>query len=261
MLRLRVMKLLLRTVAASLVSTMVVAAAAVGAACSTTNVTVIKGEGGSDAGPPLGDVDAEADDAGTNDATAGDGASTTGAKNPYGAAYPTAHIGWTVRTGNTPGDVIANLSFSGYAAGAGTTTSTASLADVFDPEGRTHDMVAVLLVTRWDVNGNQIMVALAKGLPARVALLAVVGEGASSGAAATATDLTAWHQKYPAVASYLDPEFSTWTKLLTVAAVPYVIELDARTMEIVSAEAGAPSSPKSDLEAAAAAIKARPASY
>lgn len=238
-----------------------VATLAAGAGCSSTNVTIIKGDGGGDAEVTFPSDDAGTDDASAADAAAGDSAPTTAAKNPYGVAYPTAHLGWTVRSGSTPGDVIANLTFPGYAAGAGTTTGTISLADVFDPEGRTHDMVAVLLVTRWDANSNQMLVALSKGLPARVALFAVLGEGPTAGTAATAADLGSWHTKYPAVASYLDPKFSQWTTLLTVAAVPYVIELDARTMETVSAEVGALTSPKSDLETAAAAIKARPASY
>lgn len=259
MLRLRVMKpSLSRFVPAA--ASLLVAWLATQAGCSSTTVTVIRGDGGGDGGVAFTEADAEADDGAASDAPPGDAVTAGSAKNPYGVAYPSAHLGWAVRSGSTRGDVIANLSLSGYAAGSSTTT-TGSLADVFDPEGRTHDMVAVLIVTRWDVNSNQMLVALSKGLPARVALFTVLGEGPMPGATATAADLTAWHTKYPAVASYLDPEFSQWKTLLTVAAVPYVIELDARTMEIVSAEAGAPPSPKSDLETAAAAIKGRPASY
>jgi hypothetical protein len=253
------MKLVLPSFAFAALSVLVASTAAE-AGCSSTNVTVITGEGGSEAGPTVGDVDAEAADAGP-DAITGDSAPTTGAKNPYGVAYPTAHIGWTVRSGNTPGDVIANLKLAGYAAGAGTTPTTGSLADVFDPEGRTHDMVAALLVTAWDANSSQMVIALSKALPARVALFVVLGEGNMPGAAATASDLTTWHAKYPAIASYLDPAFGQWTTVLTVAAVPFVVELDARTMEIVSAGAGASQTPKADFEAAAAAIKARQPSY
>jgi hypothetical protein len=246
--------------ARAIVTLAVLLASAAAPGCSSTNVTVIQGDGEADSAITFPVADAEADDAAAPDAKTGDGASIVGATNPYGASYPTAHIGWRVRTGTVKGDVIANLTLAGYAAGASAVT-TGSLADVFDPEGRTHDMVAAIVVSRWDAYSNMMMTSLAAALPARVALFAVLAEGNTAGTAATAADLTAWHTKYPSIASYLDPSASQWMPLLDVAAFPFVIELDARTMEIVSAGAGAPSNPKSDFEAAAAVIQARQPSY
>ena len=66
-------------------------------------------------------------------------------KNPYGAAYPTLHLGWRVREGATPGEVIPNLTFVGLLPGA-TTPSRVQMADAYDPEGRTHDLVVVCLI-------------------------------------------------------------------------------------------------------------------
>jgi hypothetical protein len=240
------------------VLTVLVGSVAAQAGCSSTNVTIVQGDGGTDAGVTFPVLDAEADDAAASDATPSDGAPAVGATNPYGAAYPTAHIGWRVRSGSVKGDVIANLTIAGYAAGASAVT-TGSLADVFDPEGRTHDMVAALVVSTWDTYSNALMASLAAALPARVALFAVLDQGSTASKAATAVDLTTWHAKYPSIATYLDPSASQWQ--FAIDAFPFVVELDARTMEIVSAGAGLSQTPKADFEAAAAVIQARQPSY
>lgn len=184
-------------------------------------------------------------------------------ENPYGVPYPTQGIGTRVRAANVRGSVIENLLFTGYAPFA-TSTSRVQLADVYDPQGRTHDIVALLLVARWDVYSNDMTQKLASSLPVRVAILSVLGEGLTPGEASTLSDLAPWRMQVntPPVWVVLDPSFPHLRPLLDdKKALPGVIVLDARTMEIVSGLVGAPSKPKQDLEAIRDTVKARPPSY
>ncbi len=230
------------------------------AACSAT-LQATPGGGATDT-----DGGAEASSS-ADAATASPDATTTvpseagpGENNPYGVPYPTANLGWRARAGRTAGLVMPNVKLVGYLPGA-SATSPVSLADVFDPQGKTHDLVAVFLCASWSAPSNQLMAEIDKGAPKRVAMLAVLGEAASVGTPATLGSLEAWRPKVPAtVHNLLDPSWSKFTGI-TVDAVPYVVLLDARSMEIVSASPGFSASPAADLEAAAADVKARPVSY
>jgi hypothetical protein len=240
-----------------------VALAGASLAACTSNVTVLQyadGGPGGEGGLPIGELD----DASTRaDALPGvDASSPSSETNPDGVPYPTQHIGTSVRTGMKPGSVIANLKLTGYAPNA-STTSQVKLADVFDPKGYTHDIVALLLQTTWDAPSKNMMKSLAAAAPSRVAIIAVLGEGTSPGQPATLGDLTAWHaaSSFPAAWSVLDPSFSQLPPPLSGNAVPMIIVLDARTMEIVSAEAGAPPNPKQALEAARDSVKSRLPAY
>jgi len=184
-------------------------------------------------------------------------------KNPYGESYPTQYIGSKVRSGGVRGSVIANLKFTGYAP-HGSATSSVQLADVFDPEGRTHDIVALLLDGSWNVYGRELMKSLAAASPTRVALVSVLGEGNTPGAAATLSDLTAWRKQsaLPAAWTVLDPSHSHFPPpIFDGTALPVIVILDARTMEIVSAEIGSPPQPKQALETFRDQVKGRPRSY
>ena len=202
-----------------------------------------------DAGEPATDAASEAD------------ALIPDRQNPYGAAYPTKHLGTKPRTDGGPGDVIANLKLTGYAPGA-TASSVLQMADVYDPQGRTHDLVALIVVASWDPISPMMVEELRAAPPSRVALFPVLVFGAFREAAKKA-DLdafrvahligTAWYAFDPG-GKQLPP--------LDESAVPGLILLDARTMEIVGVPAGwKKDEVKSDLEAKAAEVKARPPAY
>ena len=194
------------------------------------------------------------------DASTGDANANANALNPYGVAYPTKNLGWKVRAGATAGEVAPNVRLVGYAPGAANTASI-SLADVYDPQGKTHDLVAILLCASWNDPSNQLMAKIGELAPARVAMLAVLGEATAAGTPATLTNLTSWRSKVPAtVHNLLDPSWASFTGV-RVTTVPHVVLLDARTMEIVSSESGAPADPKGAFESAAAAVKARPPAF
>lgn len=171
------------------------------------------------------------------------------------------HLGTKARTDGGPGDVIANLKLTGYAPSA-TASSVLQMADVYDPQGRTHDLVALIVVASWDPISPTLVDELRAAPPSRVALFPVLVEGATR-EAATKADLdafrvahrvgTAWYAFDP-LGAHLPP--------LEAAALPGMILLDARTMEIVGVPAGAAlDTLKSDLEAKAAEVKARRPAY
>lgn len=186
------------------------------------------------------------------------------ANNPYGKPYPTEHLGERVRLGLVPGDVLRNLSFTGYPPGI-TSASFVQMATFYDPEGRTHDLVAILMVNVWDSHSREAMAALAPPqLPDRVALISVLGEADAPQKPAALADLTEWRTRASVgVWHVLDPRFAQFPEAVGVKqASPSMILLDARTMEIVRDEAGAVTADaKKFFEDFAAAVRKRPPSY
>ena len=235
---------------------------AAGAACTSSTVASSDDAGADAQTVPTGSSTTSSTADGSTpppgDATLGDSGESP--KNPYGVPYPTKNLGWKARLDKNPGNVIPNVSVTGFLPGK-TLTSKLSLVDVFDPDGKTHDLVAVLLCASWDSVSNKMMADLSAAAPNRVALFSVMGEGPTVGVAATLQNLETWRAKVPSVAfNGLDPSFSQFTGV-QVTALPTIVLLDARTMEIVSLEAGGPTDPKAEFEAAAADVKARPPAF
>jgi hypothetical protein len=224
---------------------------------SSTNDTVVACDAGDgDSGLPGEPVEAAAPPI---DAES-DAAPLTDGKNPYGVAYPTKSLGYRVRAMGTKGNVIPNLKFTGYARGDAA-PSIVELADVLDPEGRTHDVVAVHLVSAWDLYSKEIVKDVKAAPPTRAALLLAFGEGETPGAAATSKNLGDWWTQTNLPAWYaLDSSFAQLSTFFD-GNLPVLVVLDARTMEIVSYTPGYFADWKTKLEAAAAEVKARPPSY
>lgn len=205
----------------------------------------------------------EPEEAGGAQDAASDADAAFSEMNPYGIPYPTRAIGTRPRVGTNPGNVIANLKFTGYIPNA-TSTSGVQLADVFDPQGRTHDIVALLLSGLWDIVSEQMMVELQAGAPTRVALVSVLGEGSTREVAAKPQELPTWRLKagVPSAWYLLDPAFAEFpVPLYSHVALPSLIILDARTMEIVYAEDGKPGQMKTVLETFRDDTKARSRAY
>jgi hypothetical protein len=173
-------------------------------------------------------------------------------------SYPTDHIGTTARQGNKAGDRIANATFQGYAAGS-TTLGSVSFADLYDPTGKTHDVVVVVAGSLWDTFTAQTLTAV-KGSTKRIATIAILGEGTSVGAPATLANLATWRATIPFATSVLDAGFAVMGKYFDAQAVPFVMFLDARTMEIAQAGVGAITATQ-DVDSAVTAITSRPPAY
>jgi len=83
-----------------------------------------------------------------------------------------------------------NLVLNGYAPNS-TTLGPVSLADLYDPQGKTHDVVILVAGAMWDTFTGQTLTAI-KGSAKRIATLAVLGEGTTPGAPATLANLATW---------------------------------------------------------------------
>jgi hypothetical protein len=237
-----------------------VAVASLGACSTTTTQITTQRDVDSGAADPN---EIEAVDAGVSvDASMEAGTTTDAggtATNPYGVPYPTKNLGFTPRQGTKPGLVIPNLKFAGTKPEE-TVMHPLDLAAVFDPLGKTHDIVAILGVSLWDTFSRKMMNDLGAP-PPRVVVLSVLGEGVTPGSVATSANFGTWRTLFPWAWNALDPGFTQLSPLFDAAAVPLVSVLDARTMEIVSAGVGASQSIKQDLLAAAEAVRDRPPAY
>jgi hypothetical protein len=232
------------------------ASAAFTAACSSTNTVFVVGAdggGGSDASTQEAGDELPVVEAGTD---AGTDAPSGSSLNPYGVPYPTDHLGWNPRAGTKAGDRIGNHSFPGYPPGS-STLGTVSLADVYDPQGKTHDVVFVVAGGLWDVYTGETLKTI-KASTKRIATFAVVGEGTSPGTPATLTDLAAFRTKYPWPTVALDSAFKVFGVAFDAAAVPLVMVLDARTMEIATSGVGGLTQ-VSQVDDAVTAVTSRPA--
>ncbi len=164
--------------------------------------------------------------------------------NPYGVAYPTDHVGWNALTGTTRGDRIPNVSLQGYPAGS-KSLGTVSLANLFDPEGRTHDVLVIVGGGVEETTGNTTlkvlgpMVGDSQTSSTRIAALAVVGLGKGLEAPATLSDLSTWRTAYSWATTALDPSFAAFEPAFDAEAVPLVMIIDSRTMEILDRGIGA----------------------
>jgi hypothetical protein len=226
---------------------------AVAAACSSSTSSGGVGGAGGDAGGDGGGGDdgSITPDGGSGADSGGDGS----ASGDY--TYPPAKTGWRARSGGAPGDVIPNVSLQGYRANQ-TTLTTIALADYWDRKAATRDAVVIILAGAWDPHSPEAVNA-ALASTKRISTLCVLGEGVSLGAKATSSDLSQWRTAHPAVDNALDPGFVAFGQAFDQSALPFMMVLDARTMEITYASLGAMQS--TDIDAEVTKITSRPPSF
>lgn len=211
------------------------------------------GAGAKDAGRDAPKVDAASSDAASGDAaSSGDGGDA-------GLGYPTAHLGTNPRVGSTPGDVIHDYAFTGYRATGGvldtSTLRTIRLADYYDPLGKKGLKVLHLVAAaRWSAPDGALVQAAVTATSTLAAkggvFLVVVGEGTSVGANASKGDLDAWANAYaPHFSLALDPGFAQLSALWDVSAVPFNVDIDLRSMEILATDLGAPANLEATVDA------------
>jgi hypothetical protein len=190
--------------------------------------------------------------------------------NPYGACYPTEDVGRTPLVIDANGNVlqrgerITNLRFTGFPAASAasivdaTTLRTISLADLYDPESRKIRLIHVMGNTMWcgpsneeadfvagaDYTGqNTGGAAFARELePLGVVFLEVLIDGPTLGTAPTPANLRDWvthHQVDYDVAmdvgGWSDSLFGSYA---TTSFVPFEMNIDPRSMEILSIDSG-----------------------
>ncbi|MBX3198800.1 MAG: hypothetical protein KF894_11740 [Labilithrix sp.] len=185
-------------------------------------------------------------------------------ENPYGAPYPMDNQGWTPRRPGsaTPGNVIPNVIFEQTIAKRRVapspvdvpTTELLMMADLFDPERRTHDVIVLLLATLTDTGTRPFLDALEEVEPSRTKVLCALGEGPLPGTAATFSEFTEWANTYYWTGHARDDNFTRLSELKRPAS-PLVVLIDATTMEIALLNAGTMS--RAALDGEIAAIRAR----
>jgi hypothetical protein len=230
------------------------------AVACTSGVTqyVVVGDGGTDAAPACTE-DCGSTQNPPDTGTVPDTAGPTGtAVNPYGVPYPTDNLGFTARSGTRRGQRLPNSTFPGYRPNT-TSLGTVSHAALYDPDGKTHDVVFIVCVGAWETYGKVTLDSI-KASTKRIATFAVIGEGTSPGTPATLSDLSKLRTTNPWATTGLDSAFKVFGSAFDAAALPFVMVIDARTMEVSTAGVGGITT-QSQVDDAVDAITSRPASY
>ena len=165
--------------------------------------------------------------------------------NPYGVAYPTQNIGTSSRSGSKAGNRMANYKFLGYPDGnPANGLQPMSLAQFFDPEGRTYKLIHIQASGVWCVycqKETEVVVPLKQKFEERkVVWLVSLAEGPTQGTPSKQRDLDGWiaefKSPYPHV---LDPGNKNLGVFYDAAALPWNANINAKTMEILQAGTGA----------------------
>ena len=186
--------------------------------------------------------------------------------NPYGAAYPTTNLGIYARHNNVAGNVIQNFKFLGYQATADSSSvldttkplTSIPLSDYFDPQqklgpnGPGIKVIHLSVAAVWCVpcnNETDDTEKVAAGLTAQgVVFIQAIDDGPAQGTPATTTDLNNWVAKHKSnFTEMLDPGLRNLGQFFDAAAVPFNANIDARSMEILSAGVGEPASVTADV--------------
>jgi hypothetical protein len=202
--------------------------------------------------------------------------SSSGAPNPYGVPYPTANLGVTGRNGSsTPGNVIQNFTFLGYAnptpgtptTDKGTVTQI-SLADFYDPANKKYKVLHISVAATWCKYCNQEAQAVtASGVVAGLAkddavILSALTEGETQGTGATLSDLQAWIRTWTVdYDMVLDPEGMNLGIFFPESALPFNADIDVRTMEILDGAVGYDGMTAKDIESQVTWVENNPPSY
>lgn len=178
----------------------------------------------------------------------GDGVPTPGAApdtNPAGVPYPTDNIGTLERKGTKSGNRIENFKFVGYKDGNPANGLTPiSLAQYFDPTGETYRIIHIQASGVWCSAcqaETEVVVPLKAELVAKKAVwLVSLAEGPTPGTPSQTKDLDGWIKKFSSpYTHWLDPGNANLGPFYDRTALPWNANIDARTMEILTAGTGA----------------------
>lgn len=178
----------------------------------------------------------------------GEGAGTVNSApdtNPDGVPYPTDNIGTAERKGSKPGNHIANFKFLGYP-GADTSQGLQpiSLAQFYDPSGSRFRVIHVQASGVWCTAcqaETEVVVPMKAELEAKKAVwLVSLAEGPTPGTPSTQKDLDRWIAEFKSpYTHWLDPGNKNLGPFYDRTALPWNANIDARTMEILTAGTGA----------------------
>lgn len=165
-------------------------------------------------------------------------------KNPDGVDYPTQNLGTAARSGDRPGNVIANYKFMAYKDGnVANGLEPVSMAAYFDPSGARYKLIHIAASGAWCKpcrDEAQIVAPLRAKLEERkVVWLISLAEGPTPGTASTQKDLDLWISQLKApYTHFLDSGNYNLGPFYDAAALPWNTDIDARTMEILTSRVG-----------------------
>jgi len=181
----------------------------------------------------------------------GDGVSgTTSGFNPDGIPYPTDNIGTNKRSGSKPGNRIANYSFLGYPnADKSKGLQRISLADYYDPTGTRYKIIHIQASGTWCTAcqaETRVVVPMKAELEAKGAVwLVSIAEGPVMGTPSTQKDMDGWIADFKSpYTHWLDPGNRNLGPFYDRTALPWNANIDATTMEILTAGTGAVVTPE-----------------
>ncbi|MBX3207441.1 MAG: hypothetical protein KF764_20505 [Labilithrix sp.] len=178
----------------------------------------------------------------------GDGvgaADTAPDTNPDGIPYPTDNIGTVERKGTKAGNRIANFKFLGYPnANKEGGLQPISLAQFFDPSGTKYKIVHIQASGVWCgacQAETRVVVPMKADLEAKGAVwLVSLAEGATPGVPSKQADLDRWIKNFDSpYTHWLDPGNKNLGPFYDRTALPWNANIDATTMEILTAGTGA----------------------
>lgn len=175
--------------------------------------------------------------------------------NPNGVPYPSQGIGTTV------GAVMQNYKFLGYPDGDPSKgLQPMSLAQYFDPTGTKYKMIHVQASGSWCTycrSETRMVIPLKPQLEQRKVLWVVsLAEGTVQGTPATKDDLDKWITTFKWDAPHLlDSGNKNFGPFYDAAAMPWNVNIDAKTMKILSSGVGAPQTEKALLDDLDAQLK------
>jgi hypothetical protein len=165
--------------------------------------------------------------------------------NPDGVAYPTDNIGTVERKGSKSGNRIANFKFLGYPdANIAGGLQPISLAQYFDPTGSRYSIIHIQASGVWcsacqaETRTVVPMKADLEGMKA--VWLVSLAEGPTPGVPSKQKDLDGWIQQFKSpFTHWLDPGNARLGPFYDRTALPWNANIDATTMEILTAGTGA----------------------
>lgn len=165
--------------------------------------------------------------------------------NPDGIPYPTDNIGTIERKGTKSGNRIQNFKFLGYPnADKSAGLQPISLAQYFDPTGETYKVIHIQASGVWCTAcqaETEVVVPMKAEIEAKKAVwLVSLAEGPTPGVPSKQKDLDGWIAKFKSpFTHWLDPANKNLGPFYDRTALPWNANIDATTMEILTAGTGA----------------------
>lgn len=166
--------------------------------------------------------------------------------NADGVPYPSDRLGARPRVRDFPGDRIPNMTFRAYVDGDTSELKTISLADYYDPQSKRSKLLHIQVAAIWcALCSNIVEATLRVKEPLRaegVVYLEVMVSGPTQFRGPSIEDVTGWIGRHRStLTTAIDVRSRRLSSIgIDGSIMPYDLEIDLRTMEILDSSGGAP---------------------